>query len=199
MMTNSEGKKVEERGFTLTELMVVISLIVILGALLVGGIMEMRKQAKVRQCASLLQSLIGSIETMKADYSYTRPLGVDKDGNILPLIDLQKIDMGKELNPKSALWKPPLDPDTDVLLNKRLKTYYEIHSSQVMDGNFVDPFGNEIRYDIEQIDMDIDNNGNMEHYIEESLVSAGIDGAYDTDDDIVQKFPKRIFMGEDTP
>jgi len=197
MLRRGTGKNCEKRGFTLVELMVVVSLIVILGSLLLGAVMEMRKQAKVRQCQSLLASLVGSIETMKTDYSYTRPLGVDRDGVLLTVVELENIDVGKELNPRSPFWKPALDPDKDIILNKRQKTYYEVHSSQVVVNNFVDPFGNPVHYYAEGIDQDVDNNGLLEHYVEESLMSAGLDGAWGTDDDIVQKFPRRVYMGED--
>jgi len=199
MLRHGTRKCRDKHGFTLVELMVVVSVIAILGSLLLGAVMEMRKQAKVRQCQSLLQSLVGSIETMKTDYSYTRPLGVDKDGVVLPPADLDNIDVGKELNPKSPFWNPAPLKDTEILLNKRLKTYYEVHSGQVMVNHFVDPFGNEIRYRAEQIDMDVDNNGLMEHYVEELLQSAGPNGAFDDDDDIIQHFPRRSFLGEDKP
>jgi prepilin-type N-terminal cleavage/methylation domain-containing protein len=199
MFKRGARERHEKRGFTLVELMVVVSVIAILGSLLLGAIMEMRKQAKVRQCQSLLQSLVGSIETMKTDYSYSRPLGVDKDGIVLPIPDLDKIDIGKELNPRSPFWKPAPNVATEILLNKRQKTYYEVHSGQVMANNFVDPFGNEIRYRAEQIDIDVDENGFLEHYVEESLESAGPNGAFNDEDDIVQKFPRRAFLGEDKP
>ncbi|MBN1809130.1 MAG: type II secretion system protein [Planctomycetes bacterium] len=192
------GRRGGAAGFTLVELMLVIAIIAILGSILLGAVMMLKKRAKEKQTAVVLQNLVNSIETMKADYNFTRAIGVDKDGNLLNMVDLDNIDIGKELNPKSPFFQPALTKD-DVRINKRLRTYYEVHSQQVIGNEFVDPFGNPVRYRIELIDMDVDGNGQDEHYAEEYLLSPGADRSEGTDDDIRMDFPKRTFLGEDTP
>jgi prepilin-type N-terminal cleavage/methylation domain-containing protein len=183
------------RAFTLVELLVVVGVIAILGAILLGVVMNAKKDTARKQCAILLQALVTSIETMKADYGYTRALGMDSSGNILPSADLDKIDVGWELDPKCAFWNLPPDKNADIILNKRLKSYYEVHSGQVMGNHLVDPFGGRIRYNAVLIEQDVDGDGTIEKYVEERLESKGPNSSV-ADDDIVQIFPKRVFMGK---
>ncbi|HHN47053.1 MAG TPA: type II secretion system protein [Planctomycetes bacterium] len=185
------------KGFTVIELLLVVAMIAILGSMLLAAVMAMRAGAKKRQTEILLQQLVAAIETMKSDYGYSRALGVDKDGNVLPASDLDNIDLGKELNPKSPFWNPPPDKDMDILLNKRLKTYYEVHKHQVVANEFRDPFGWPVKYRVELMSEDVDGNNRLEHYAKEYLVSYGPDGSEGTDDDLVFYFPRTVFLGED--
>jgi len=188
----------KNRGFTMIELMVVISIIIILASALLGSVMIFRAKSNEQKTAILLQNLVGGVETMKADYGYTRAIGVDKDGNIITIAEMDNIDIGKELDPKSPFWNPAITK-ADLRINGRLKTYYDVHKKQVINNTFIDPFGNPVRYRIEAVDEDVDGNGRTEHYADECLLSVGKDGTEGTEDDIKVNFPKRAFLGEDKP
>ena len=163
------------RGFTLVELLLVMSIIAVLSALLSSTVVIARRRAKKKQNDLLIADLGRAWKTMKATYKFSGPVGVDEDGLPLPDADLDLIDIGWELDPTNEGWGPDGKLKDDLHFNKRRMRFYNVRRGQIAGGHFVDVFGAQILYRVVQRDVSMPD-GSSAPVLEEWLSSKGPDG-----------------------
>ena len=194
-------------GFTLVELLTVITIIGILVGLLVPVVLAARGRGQKSEATITLENLLLAVRNMKDHYRYDDLLGKDEDGELVP----ELISIGRELDPfNKALgwngqnpgadwgvaepgWAPHLNKKIDPLDITKLicKRFYTAKRSRVSNYRLVDPWRQPYIYEIITRQQDVDGDGEIDDIDVELLISIGPDGIRDTDDDIVAEADRR--------
>jgi general secretion pathway protein G len=160
----SEARRRKAVGFTLIELMVVISVILVLAGIIVGG----AKYAQTKAARSRAQAEIATMETALEHYK--------SDNGVYPLSTAMRLNaQANSGSLYAALAGGPGNP----------KTYFTFKADQIRaisatETNIIDPFGSAYNYYCTQpVNADQTNNTSFD------LWSYGPDGQNDTADDIV--------------
>ena len=139
-------------GFTLVELVTVITIIVILGSLVAASILSIQRKAKRAQSEAVFGKLIFSITQYRKDHAAYPDFGGSlKGGDVVTC--LKKANQWSRFAEIMALSQPDgivfENPKNQSLVNQynpKLKRYYDLQLGelQTMDGadRLVDGFGN---------------------------------------------------------
>jgi len=141
--------KFNKTGFTLIEIIVVISIILLIATLIIPGLIEARYIAKVALTKTQIAQIEEAIVMYEADYGCYPADQPDNSSKVL--IDTLKGDRGDpNSNPPRPPRKPYYDFKNDILNNEYLsplkKPYYyrENASETTKDDDMKNPF----KYDI---------------------------------------------------
>jgi len=129
------NRHVDERAFTLVELLVVISIIALLIAILLPSLKKAREQTKETVCASNLRSLLLAVqEYAVSNNDYLVTAGLSHGGNVdeqAAWINTLKTEYGNELvarcpSDKSPYWETPWPTTTQQRRTSFATTYYTV-------------------------------------------------------------------------
>jgi len=203
----SAGGRRGRAGFTMVELLTVITIIGILVGILVPVVMLVRNKAHVHEAGFTLNQLALGLKNMKDYYRYDDLLGKDADGILIPEeikidLELDPFNRGFGWNgeneppgwPKHPGWAPHLNlrVDGENPSKKICKRFYEAKRSRIVHYRLVDPWGNPYVYDIVTRSQDLNGDGADEDIDIELLICVGYDGVKDTDDDIVHEGDRMV-------
>ena len=156
-----------KKGFTLIEIVTVVTIIVILLGILVPAILSIQKKAKVTQSEVLFIRLINSLTLYRKDNgAYPDVSGPVSGGDVV--INLNNSDQWKRFAEVMALCLPdgsdienPQDNAEIKLANPKLKRYFDFQLSKLetvaVADRLVDAFGNPHIF----IVVDADLNGSI--------------------------------------
>lgn len=151
-------------GFTLVELVTVITIIVILGSLVAASILSIQRKAKRAQSEAVFGKLIFSITQSRKDHAAYPDFGGSlKGGDVV--ICLKKANQWSRFAEIMALSQPDgivfENPKNQSLVNQynpKLKRYYDLQLGELetMDGadRLVDGFGNPNFYVVVDANLD---------------------------------------------
>jgi prepilin-type N-terminal cleavage/methylation domain-containing protein len=154
-----------KKGFTLIEIVTVVTIIVILMGILVPAILSIQKKAKIARSEVLFSRLINSLILYKKDYGfYPDVSGTESGGDVV--IDLNNSDQWKRFAEVLALSLPDgsaiENPEDNIELkqsNPKLKRYFGFRLSELEkvggSDQLVDAFGNPHIFIV--VDADLDN------------------------------------------
>ncbi|HEY5894417.1 MAG TPA: type II secretion system protein GspG [Chthoniobacterales bacterium] len=144
-------------GFTLVELLTVITIIGILAALVLGTFEYAQQKGARSKAEAEISALEAALEMYKADKGmYPRDADqVDGNGNVTEESPTDKLNAQNDSNPGTDLYKKASlylykelsgDPDTDPLTPPTAKQYFEFKPSQLQIVNgqvryIADPWG----------------------------------------------------------
>jgi len=162
------------RAFSLIELLVVVSIIVVLLALLAGALMRPRQQQKELEAAEMLQAMGTALLKMKQDLGIDGVLGKNDQGRKDRTL-FNTGELMKELCPAQAAFA-----GFSPRFNSAGTVYMEFKQHHLKDNSIADPWGQPYRYIVYVIES------NRWPYEIEALYSSGPDGIARDKDDIVR-------------
>ncbi|HYF48782.1 MAG TPA: prepilin-type N-terminal cleavage/methylation domain-containing protein [Planctomycetota bacterium] len=166
------------RGFSLIEILVVVSIIAILIALLAVALAKPRDQQKQLEASEMLQAMGTALLKMKQDLGIETVLGKnDKGSKDKALFDTG--ELFKELCPSA-----PAFAGFTPRFNATRTVYMEFKQHHFKNGAVADPWGNPYRYLVYVIDSQ------QWPYEVEALYSTGPDGRPHTSDDVVREISR---------
>jgi prepilin-type N-terminal cleavage/methylation domain-containing protein len=158
------GSVESKEGFTLTELLTVITIIVILLGILIPGVLSIQKGAKRKQTEALFGKIINSLTLYRKDHgAYPDLSGELKKGDVI--VDLNNAEQWNRFAEILALSQADgsafANPEERSLIreqNPKMRRYFDLQLAELeSDGGgqrLVDAFGNPHIYVVMDADLD---------------------------------------------